>query len=102
MKTACVVGGNGFVASFLVKLLLEKGYDVNTTVRDPGKFELFKQYLFFIDYFFNFWRYLNFWGRSDDIGNSGFDENFHVYIMVVESEAGMVACVNLMMFILWS
>jgi len=35
MKTACVVGGSGFVASLLVKLLLEKGYAVNTTVRDP-------------------------------------------------------------------
>ncbi|KAA8519947.1 hypothetical protein F0562_014143 [Nyssa sinensis] len=34
-KTACVVGGTGFVASVLVKLLLEKGYTVNTTVRDP-------------------------------------------------------------------
>jgi len=35
MKTACVVGGSGFAASLLVKLLLEKGYAVNTTVRDP-------------------------------------------------------------------
>ncbi|GMH26901.1 hypothetical protein Nepgr_028744 [Nepenthes gracilis] len=34
-KKACVVGGTGFVASLLVKLLLEKGYAVNTTVRDP-------------------------------------------------------------------
>ncbi|XP_010241022.1 PREDICTED: anthocyanidin reductase [Nelumbo nucifera] len=34
-RTACVVGGSGFVASLLVKLLLEKGYSVNTTVRDP-------------------------------------------------------------------
>ncbi len=34
-KTACVVGGTGFVASFLVKLLLQEGYAVNTTVRDP-------------------------------------------------------------------
>ncbi|OMO64935.1 NAD-dependent epimerase/dehydratase [Corchorus olitorius] len=34
-KTACVVGGTGYVASLLVKLLLEKGYSVNTTVRDP-------------------------------------------------------------------
>ncbi|KAJ6367596.1 hypothetical protein OIU78_000209 [Salix suchowensis] len=34
-KTACVIGGTGFVASLLVKLLLEKGYAVNTTVRDP-------------------------------------------------------------------
>lgn len=35
-KRACVVGGSGFVASLLIKLLLEKGYAVNTTVRDPG------------------------------------------------------------------
>ncbi|GMN49751.1 hypothetical protein TIFTF001_018924 [Ficus carica] len=35
-KKACVVGGSGFVASLLVKLLLEKGYAVNATVRDPG------------------------------------------------------------------
>ncbi|KAK4759736.1 hypothetical protein SAY87_022867 [Trapa incisa] len=34
-KKACVVGGTGFVASQLVKLLLQKGYSVNTTVRDP-------------------------------------------------------------------
>ncbi|VVA30748.1 Hypothetical predicted protein [Prunus dulcis] len=34
-KTACVIGGTGFVASLLVKLLLEKGYAVKTTVRDP-------------------------------------------------------------------
>ncbi|PSS24722.1 Anthocyanidin reductase [Actinidia chinensis var. chinensis] len=34
-KTACVIGGTGFVAATLVKLLLEKGYSVNTTVRDP-------------------------------------------------------------------
>jgi anthocyanidin reductase len=35
-NTACVIGGTGFVASLLIKLLLEKGYAVNTTVRDPG------------------------------------------------------------------
>ncbi|KAE8659747.1 Anthocyanidin reductase [Hibiscus syriacus] len=35
-KKACVVGGTGFIASLLVKLLLEKGYAVNTTVRDPA------------------------------------------------------------------
>ncbi|XP_073302059.1 anthocyanidin reductase ((2S)-flavan-3-ol-forming) [Primulina huaijiensis] len=33
-RTACVIGGTGFVASSLVKLLLQKGYSVNTTVRD--------------------------------------------------------------------
>ncbi|CAN1222179.1 Anthocyanidin reductase ((2S)-flavan-3-ol-forming) [Linum grandiflorum] len=34
-KTACVIGGTGFVASRLVKLLLENGYSVRTTVRNP-------------------------------------------------------------------
>lgn len=34
-QKACVVGGSGFVASLLIKLLLEKGYSVKTTVRDP-------------------------------------------------------------------
>uniref|UniRef100_A0A0D9W9Y0 3-beta hydroxysteroid dehydrogenase/isomerase domain-containing protein n=1 Tax=Leersia perrieri TaxID=77586 RepID=A0A0D9W9Y0_9ORYZ len=34
-KTACVTGGNGFIASALIKMLLEKGYAVNTTVRNP-------------------------------------------------------------------
>ncbi|KAJ1376347.1 hypothetical protein SESBI_50023 [Sesbania bispinosa] len=34
-KKACVIGGSGFMASLLIKQLLEKGYAVNTTVRDP-------------------------------------------------------------------
>ncbi|KAJ8761557.1 hypothetical protein K2173_004333 [Erythroxylum novogranatense] len=34
-KRVCVIGGTGFAASLLLKLLLEKGYAVNTTVRDP-------------------------------------------------------------------
>ncbi|CAJ1936248.1 unnamed protein product [Sphenostylis stenocarpa] len=34
-KKACVIGGSGFMASILIKQLLEKGYAVNTTVRDP-------------------------------------------------------------------
>ncbi|MQM14966.1 hypothetical protein Taro_047902 [Colocasia esculenta] len=33
--TACVTGGNGFVASALIKMLLERGYAVHATVRDP-------------------------------------------------------------------
>ncbi|CAO2842814.1 unnamed protein product [Amaranthus hypochondriacus] len=36
VKKACIIGGTGFVASFLIKLLLNNGYSVNTTVRDPG------------------------------------------------------------------
>ncbi|KAF8651272.1 hypothetical protein HU200_063522 [Digitaria exilis] len=30
-KTACVTGGNGYIASALIKMLLEKGYAVKTT-----------------------------------------------------------------------
>ncbi|GJN26346.1 hypothetical protein PR202_gb14271 [Eleusine coracana subsp. coracana] len=30
-KTACVTGGNGYIASLLIKMLLEKGYVVKTT-----------------------------------------------------------------------
>ncbi|KAF8649343.1 hypothetical protein HU200_064338 [Digitaria exilis] len=36
-KTACVTGGNGYIASLLIKMLLEKGYVVKTTVRHPGE-----------------------------------------------------------------
>ncbi|CAL5025282.1 unnamed protein product [Urochloa decumbens] len=35
MRTACVTGGNGYIASALIKTLLEKGYAVKTTVRNP-------------------------------------------------------------------
>ncbi|XP_037487384.1 anthocyanidin reductase ((2S)-flavan-3-ol-forming)-like [Triticum dicoccoides] len=38
-KTACVTGGSGYIASALIKLLLEKGYAVKTTVRDPDDTE---------------------------------------------------------------
>ncbi|KAJ1272925.1 hypothetical protein BS78_06G240400 [Paspalum vaginatum] len=34
-KTACVTGGNGYIASALIKMLLQKGYAVKTTVRNP-------------------------------------------------------------------
>jgi hypothetical protein len=47
-KTACVIGGTGFVASLLVKLLLEKGYAVNTTVRDPGWCSFFSSCTLFL------------------------------------------------------
>jgi cinnamoyl-CoA reductase len=35
-KTVCVTGAGGYIASWLVKLLLEKGYTVKGTVRNPG------------------------------------------------------------------
>ncbi|KAK1557945.1 hypothetical protein Q3G72_034600 [Acer saccharum] len=34
-ETVCVTGANGFIASWIVKLLLEKGYTVRGTVRNP-------------------------------------------------------------------
>lgn len=36
MKKACVIGGNGYLALAIIKQLLEKGYHVNATVRNPG------------------------------------------------------------------
>jgi cinnamoyl-CoA reductase len=37
-RTVCVTGAGGFIASWLVKLLLEKGYAVRGTVRNPGMY----------------------------------------------------------------
>ncbi|KAJ0094376.1 hypothetical protein Patl1_17141 [Pistacia atlantica] len=34
-KVVCVTGASGYIASWLVKLLLERGYSVKATVRDP-------------------------------------------------------------------
>jgi len=35
-RRVCVTGGGGFIASWLVKLLLSRGYAVHATVRDPS------------------------------------------------------------------
>ena len=35
-ETICVTGAGGFIASWMVKLLLEKGYTVRGTLRNPG------------------------------------------------------------------
>ncbi|KAL5709403.1 hypothetical protein ACHQM5_020099 [Ranunculus cassubicifolius] len=35
-KLVCVTGASGFIASWLVKLLLQRGYTVNASVRDPN------------------------------------------------------------------
>ena len=35
-QIVCVTGAGGFIASWLVKLLLEKGYTVRGTVRNPN------------------------------------------------------------------
>ncbi|KAL5726162.1 Tetraketide alpha-pyrone reductase 2 [Ranunculus cassubicifolius] len=39
MPEYCVTGGTGFIASYIVKELLEKGHNVRATVRDPGDME---------------------------------------------------------------
>nr|UUJ74924.1 cinnamoyl-CoA reductase [Cephalotaxus hainanensis] len=36
VETVCVTGAGGFVASWIVKLLLQRGYNVRGTVRDHG------------------------------------------------------------------
>ncbi|KAL5981591.1 hypothetical protein ACLOJK_015654 [Asimina triloba] len=36
-RRVCVTGAGGYLASWVVKLLLSKGYMVHGTVRDPGK-----------------------------------------------------------------
>jgi cinnamoyl-CoA reductase len=40
-RTVCVTGAGGFIASWLVKRLLEKGYTVRGTVRNPGTYGVF-------------------------------------------------------------
>lgn len=39
-QTVCVTGAGGFIASWMVKLLLNRGYSVRGTVRNPGQFLL--------------------------------------------------------------
>ncbi|QHO43738.1 tetraketide alpha-pyrone reductase 2 isoform X1 [Arachis hypogaea] len=39
MPEFCVTGGTGFIAAYLIKALLEKGYTVRTTVRNPDDVE---------------------------------------------------------------
>jgi len=36
-ETVCVTGASGFIGSWLIMRLLEKGYAVRATVRDPGQ-----------------------------------------------------------------
>ena len=36
-KVVCVTGASGYVASWLVKFLLQRGYTVRATVRDPSQ-----------------------------------------------------------------
>ncbi|MED6199533.1 hypothetical protein PIB30_076813 [Stylosanthes scabra] len=35
-KVVCVTGGSGYIASWIIKFLLQRGYTVRATVRDPS------------------------------------------------------------------
>ena len=39
-KVVCVTGASGYIASWLVKLLLQHGYTVKATVRDPSQYSI--------------------------------------------------------------
>jgi cinnamoyl-CoA reductase len=52
-QTVCVTGAGGFIASWLVKLLLEKGYIVRGTLRNPGICMLYYQQYFFLDFIYS-------------------------------------------------
>ena len=36
-KVVCDTGASGYIASWLVKLLLQRGYTVKASVRDPSR-----------------------------------------------------------------
>ena len=38
--TVCVTGGTGYLASWLIKRLLDHGYSVHTTIKPEGKASL--------------------------------------------------------------
>ncbi|XP_016168823.1 dihydroflavonol 4-reductase [Arachis ipaensis] len=35
-KVVCVTGGSGYIASWIIKFLLQRDYTVRATVRDPS------------------------------------------------------------------
>ena len=53
----CVTGGGGFLASWVIKLLLSKNYFVHTTVRQPGKSFPLPSLFFFLFVFMYFFFY---------------------------------------------
>lgn len=48
-KVVCVTGATGYIASWLVKQLLERGYTVKASVRDPSKLNLLLASLCLVD-----------------------------------------------------
>ena len=63
----CVTGGGGFLASWVIKLLLSKNYFVHTTVRQPGKsFPLPSHFFFLFVFMYFFFIQLKVWERKRD------------------------------------
>ena len=57
-KVVCVTGASGYIALWLVKLLLQRGYTVKATVRDPSQYsKLIIHSLFFFFSLINFQLY---------------------------------------------
>jgi len=75
----CVTGGGGYVASWLVKLLLSRGYAVHATVRDPSTHAPPAHALFvLID------RRVGNWGLMHDVwlsASSGDPKNAHLQLL---------------------
>lgn len=48
-KTVCVTGASGYIASWVVKLLLSRGYTINASVRDPSNHRFHMLLVQFLD-----------------------------------------------------
>lgn len=58
-KTVCVTGASGYIASWLVKFLLNRGYTVKASVRDPS---LYLCYLFLYGVIWVWFHLMEKWG----------------------------------------
>ena len=55
-KRVCVTGAGGFIASWLVKILLSKGYTVHGILRDPSiDFFISVTFCFLFDLYVDYW-----------------------------------------------
>lgn len=66
-EVVCVTGGSGFIGSYLVRLLLDRGYTVKATVKDLSYFTSLNNVLFYdLILLFYWWLYLCMWLHVDD------------------------------------
>ena len=64
-KVVCVTGASGYIASWLVKLLLQRGYTVNASVRDPRMYSISPIFLIFLSIYIKY----SLFGRPENLGN---------------------------------